>query len=179
MVATYQISTLAAEGAAAVSNAVRLHPATLYMRPSLLLTLLRVVYLSAFQALTNQKLTKSCITRRSYFASAFGLHVSTISSITTELAQTNALEKRQLRPVNGHPSPCIYRIGEEILKTYNDAIGKILHRIKSLASRLFIVPKRYERNTYKKDKRTFSHKLKSVELEDIIKRAETAHPELV
>lgn len=172
-------STLAGEGATRCVNAVRTSLASLYLRPSVWLVLSRVIYLSSLYAIRKQKLTRYCIRSRKYFATAFGFHLSTISSITTELAQTGFLEKRQLRPVNFIPQPCIYKTAGIIWELVKTTIIKFLNKIKSVAQRRHIVPKDYKYKYLKPKKSEFSIKIKDPPLEAIIAGMEKSHPELV
>ena len=175
----FPTSTLAEEGATRCVSAVRTNLVSLYLRPSVWLTLSRIIYLSALYAIKRRKLTRYCIRSRKYFATAFGFHPSTISSITTELAQIGFLEKRQLRPINLIPQPCIYKTAGVIWEIVKAQIVKFLNRIKSVAQRRFIVSKDYNIHTLNNQKRNGPVRNNGPTAIDVIKLMEKLHPELV
>lgn len=165
--------TLAEEGAIKAVNAVKVSLAASWLQRSVLLVLSRLVFLSVFHALRNQKLTRSCLPSREYLATAFGLSVSTISFITTLLVRIGLITKIQRRPDKGQWHSCLYKLAGpvwEIVKKITIRFIKILNRV---GFSQHIVSKDIDKSTFREENKVSNDCLKAPPLPDwLIRQSE-------
>ena len=156
----FQTFTLAEEGAIKAVNAVKVSLAASWLQRSSLLILSRLTYLSVYHALTNRKLTRSCLPGREYLATAFGLNVSTISSITTRLARTGHITKLQRRPDRGQWHSCLYKLAGDVWAIVKKITIWFIKKLNGIAFTRHIVSKDIDKELFREEKRSQPIKIK-------------------
>lgn len=174
----WDINSLAEEGAQCAVREVRKSYATLWLPPSSWVILSRIIFLCALHALRKQKLTRSCMPSRRYLGDAYGLHVSTISSVTTKLGKLGFTSKLQRRKINDEWQTCLYKLEGIIWEKVKAVIIKFLNEFNRVAQRRHLVSKDLVKQSLGIKTSDFSIKLKGPPLGNIISRMEKAHPEL-
>lgn len=122
-------------------NAVLTSHAILWLPASMRVILSRIIFLSAYHALSKRKLTRSCMPSRRYFKDAFELSESTVSRITTGLVRLGFISKLQRRKIEEQWQTCLYRLEGIILEKVGAVIRKFLFNINRVASMRHIVSK--------------------------------------
>jgi len=155
-----KVSILVSEGAQRCANAVMGYYAVECLSRSQRLILSRTIWLSAYHALTNQRVTRSCWPSRRYLAGAVKLSISTVSRITSGLARGGAISKFQRRPVLSQFQTCLYKIEGDIWRVIKPIIMNFLLLINRVLSMQHIVSKDIVLYQSKKKKSDFPIKLK-------------------
>lgn len=151
---------LVLEGATKCVNVVRISLASYWLLPSEWAIFSRIIWLCAHGALSKQRLTRSCFRSRLYFRGAFGLNVSTISSITGKLVELGFISKLQRRPIHEDFQCNMYKLDGVIWEKVKAKILEMFNNIKRVASRQHIVSKSNMSQSLETRKSDFSHKLK-------------------
>jgi len=137
----WDINSLAEEGAQCAVNTVRKSYATLWLPASSWVVLSRIIFLCALHALKKQKLTRSCMPSRRYLGDAAGLHISTISSITTKHVELGFTSKLQRRKINDEWQTNLYKLEGIIWGKVKAVIIKFLNEFNRVAQRRHLVSK--------------------------------------
>lgn len=159
-------------------NAVLTSNAILWLPASMRVILSRIIFLSAYHALSVRKPTRSCVPSRRYFKDAFELSESTISRITTGLVRLGFISKFQRRKIEEQWQTCLYRLEGIILEKVKAVVMKFLFRINRDASMRHIVPKDIIPSIFKDLKDEKPIKLKDQPGEIDFKGFFERHPEL-
>jgi len=171
------IHSLACQGALKAVHQVRISPATSWLQASVWVVLSKIIWLSAFHAISMQKNTRSCMPSRPYFRRVFGLSVSTISRITSELGKLSFVSKFQRRPVLGQFQTCLYKLEGIIWAKVEAVIIEFIRIINRVASVRHIVSKGVVYKTSEEEKRSQTIKIKGPPEPDYISEMTKRHPE--